>query len=220
MRVFAGGDAKLMIALGAILPFSESFFSNIKIYLLFLCIFFVTGSLYGFVYSFVLASKNFRRFKSEFLKQAKSEKKRAFIFFILGGVLLLLGFIEFFFVYFSFVFFAFPVLYVYAKSVEEGSMIHQVKPSELTEGDWLYADLKIGKKTIKAKWDGLSKREIEIIKKKFKKVRIKKGIPFVPVFFVSFLVFIAVCAYFPFEAYGILLGSHIFPLGLSIFSIF
>ena len=35
-RMFAGGDAKLMIALGPILAFTNNFFVNLEIYLLFL----------------------------------------------------------------------------------------------------------------------------------------------------------------------------------------
>src|SRR4030042_2231394 len=99
-------------------------------------------------------------------------------------------------------------------------MIKNLEVSKLTEGDWLYKDLKIGNKTIKAKWDGLSESEIKMIKKKFRKVKIKQGIPFVPVFLISFIVLVWLYFYFPFETYGILLGSHIFPLGLSTISTF
>jgi len=220
LRIFAGGDAKLMIALGTILPFSGSFSTNLKVYVLFFCLFFITGAIYGILSSIFLVFRNFKRFKIEFLKQIKSNKKFFCISFTMGIFIVLISFLEFFFIYFSLIIFAFPFLYVYAKSVEEGSMIYKVKVKELTEGDWLYKDLKIGKKVIEAKWEGLSRSEINLIKKKFKQVEIKKGIPFVPVFLISFLILVLSYLFFPFENYGILLGSHMFPLGLSIFSVF
>jgi Flp pilus assembly protein protease CpaA len=220
IRVFAGGDAKLMIALGAILPFSDDFFINLEFYALFLCIFFITGAIYGLVYSLILTLRNIRKFKKEFSRQIKLNKKLIYILLMAGLFILSLGFFENIFVYFGLLVFVFPFLYIYAKSVEEGIMILDLESSKLSEGDWLYRDLKIGKKVIKASWDGLSKADIKAIKKKFKKVKIKQGIPFIPVFLISFIIFVLLYIYFPFEYYGILFGSHIFPLGLSIFSIF
>jgi Flp pilus assembly protein protease CpaA len=220
MRVFAGGDAKLMIALGAILPFSDNFFVNIKFYALFLCTFFITGAIYGLIYSLVLTLKNIGKFKKEFSKQFKYNKKIIYLLFIFGLIVFFLGFFENIFIYFGLLICVFPFLYIYAKAIEESIMVLDLNSSKLTEGDWLYKDLKIGKNIIMANWDGLSKSDIMKIKKKFRKVKIKQGIPFIPVFLISFILFVLLSIYFSFEHYGILLGSHIFPLGLFIFSIF
>src|SRR3990167_9433132 len=46
-RMFSGGDAKLMIALGTILPMSESFFINIGNFAMFFILFLFTGAAYG-----------------------------------------------------------------------------------------------------------------------------------------------------------------------------
>ena len=54
----------------------------------------------------------------------------------------------------------------------------------------IYKDLKIGNKTIKAKWEGLRKEEIARIKKKYKAILVRQGIPFAPVFLISFLILI------------------------------
>jgi Flp pilus assembly protein protease CpaA len=217
LKIFAGGDAKLMISLGAILPFSSNFIINLKIYALFFCVFFVTGAIYGILFSLILVLRNFKKFIKEFSKQFKINKKICFIFFISGILVLCFGFFERFMVYFGLLIFFFPFLYIYAKSVEEGMMILNLDVSKLTEGDWLYKDLKVGKKVIRAKWDGLSNKEIREIRKRFNKVKIKQGIPFVPVFLISFIILILICLYFPFENYGILLGSHILPFDFSIF---
>lgn len=218
LRIFAGGDAKLMIALGAILPFSNNFITNVKIYILFLSIFFIVGSIYGIFYSIVLMLKNFKSFKKEFSKQFKLNKKLFYVSFILFIIIFLLSFLEHTFFYFSIILVLFPFLYIYSKAVEEGGMIFNVKTLELTEGDWLYSDVKVGKRIIKAKWDGVDKREITFLKKHLKFVRIKKGIPFIPVFLISFIVLLLIFLYFPLENYGVLLGNHIFSLDFSIFS--
>lgn len=56
-RMFAGGDAKLMIALGAILPFSDNFSVNFNIFIWFFLLFIFIGSIYGFIWSAYLAVK-------------------------------------------------------------------------------------------------------------------------------------------------------------------
>ena len=80
-----------------------------------------------------------------------------------------------------------------AKSVEESFMIKNINARNLREGDWLYHDLKIGKKVIKASFEGLSKKDIELIQKHYKnkkKIVVKEGIPFVPVFLIIFILFL------------------------------
>jgi len=69
-------------------------------------------------------------------------------------------------------------------------MFQIIPVSQLKEGDWLFENLKKGKFFMKAKWEGLSSKDIQLIKKKFKKVKIKQGIPFVPAFLIGFILFI------------------------------
>ena len=51
-----------------------------------------------------------------------------------------------------------------------------------------YGNIKVGKKIIRADWNGLTKENINLLKKRYKTVLIKQGIPFVPVFFITFLI--------------------------------
>src|SRR3989344_5997676 len=51
-KMFAGGDAKLLIALGAVLPVSESFYDNLEGFLFFLAIFLLVGAFYSIIVSF------------------------------------------------------------------------------------------------------------------------------------------------------------------------
>lgn len=188
-RMFAGGDAKLMIALGAVLPFSEIFSINIKIFTLFFLAFLISGAVYGLGWSVFLGVKNFKEFKKHFFKIWKKNQKLVVFVMMFGGLLIIIGLI------FSIVLipllssliFLLPILYVYAKAVDEACMIKKIRTSQLTEGDWLYNNVKVGRKLIKAKWDGVSKKDIQLIKKKFRVVKIRQGIPFTPVFLISFL---------------------------------
>jgi len=183
-RLFAGGDAKLFIAMGAILPLSINWMVNFKIFGAFILLFFLTGSIYAFIWSFVLMFKRWTEFKKEFLKQWKVYR-RLFIFaliFVLLWMIVVFLTSQIGFILIGLVVLLFPFLFIYAKSIEEVCMIKLVKSNEVTIGDWLYQDIKIGRKTIKACWDGISKKELELIKKNGKKVLIKQGIPFTPSF--------------------------------------
>ncbi|MCK5624534.1 prepilin peptidase [Candidatus Pacearchaeota archaeon] len=188
-KMFAGGDAKLMIALGAILPFSTVLNENLKIFLLFFVLFLLIGAVYSILTSIYLSFINFKKFKKEFLKQFKKNKKLTIFVLFVALVLIAFGFSDNLFFVLGIMMFVLPYLYIYVKSVDESCMVRKVKSNKLTEGDWLYKDLKIGKRIIKAKWDGLSQAEIKLIQKKFNYVTIRNGIPFTPVFLISFIIF-------------------------------
>lgn len=198
-RVFAGGDAKLMIALGTILPVSSSFFTNLRYFVLFLLIFFFVGTIYGLIWSFCLVFKNIRAFKNKFKQLFK--KKRSFIFIImfLGLIFMVLGFYQSILFFLGLLIFISPYFFVYAKAIDEAAMIKRVNTKDLREGDWLYSRIKIGRRYIEPSWEGLSKKQVSDIKKKYRFVKIRQGVVFVPVFLISFIVFV----------YGILLGSRI-----------
>ncbi len=188
-RMFAGGDAKLLFALGAILPFSNSFTVNLKIFILFLILFLFSGAVYGAFVSIVLIFKNFRKFKKEFAKQFKQMKTLFTISLFLALFFIILGFSDSFMVYFGILIFIIPYFYASAKSLDEVCMIKKISAKNLTEGDWLYKDVKVGNRIIKKSWDGLTKEEINLLKKE-KYVLVRQGIPFSPAFLIAFLVLI------------------------------
>lgn len=189
-KLFAGGDAKLMIALGVILPFSNNFSLNLEIFVNFLLIFLFVGAIYSIVISLSVSLRNFKKFKKEFGKQLKKNKRLIYLLLVFGLVFMAFGFLESLFFFLGLLLFLIPYLYVYAKAVDESSMIKNLETSRLMEGDWLYKDVRIGKKTIRAKWEGLNKKEITTIKKNHKKVLIRYGMPFSPVFLISFIILI------------------------------
>ncbi len=189
-RFFAGGDAKLLISLGAILPFSETFSINLKIFVGFLFIFLFVGMIYSMTSSVYFSLRNFKRFKKEFSVQLRKNKKLLYPILLLGLIIMAFGFYENLFFFFGILVFVLPYFYVYAKAVDEACMVRKIKTNQLTEGDWLYRDIRVGKKTIKAKWEGLKKEEIKKLRKKYKTISIRYGIPFSLVFFISFLILI------------------------------
>jgi len=187
-KLFAGGDAKLMIALGAVLPFSGSISTNLKIFLMFILLFLFAGGFYGFVWSIVLSLENFSSFKKEFTGYFRKNKIKICFAMCVGLMLMILGFLEIALFFFGVLIFFFSYLYVYTKAVDESCMVKRVFSKDLTEGDWLYEDVRVGGRLIKANWAGLSRDEISTIRKYKKKIKIRRGIPFVPVFLISFAI--------------------------------
>jgi hypothetical protein len=87
---------------------------------------------------------------------------------------------------FGIFFFIIPYFYLYVKAVDEACMVRKIKTDKLTLGDWLYKDVKVGKKVVKATWDGLTEKDLKLLKKK-KFVYIRYGVQFTPVFLISFI---------------------------------
>ncbi|MCK9568291.1 A24 family peptidase [Candidatus Pacearchaeota archaeon] len=189
-RLFAGGDAKMMIALGAILPISSRFFSNVQIFLNFLLIFLLSGFVYTIIMSIILCVKNFKKFRKEFANQLYQKRKLSYLSLVTGIFFLLIGFWNVIFIFVGLLFFVTFYLYIYSKSIDESSMIKTIPTTKLREGDWLYSNVKIGNKVIKAKWDGVSNREIREIMKKHNEVKVREGIVFSPVFLIAFILWI------------------------------
>jgi Flp pilus assembly protein protease CpaA len=188
-HIFAGGDAKLMIAFGAILPFSKSFLINVRLFVLFFMLFLIVGMIYGLIFSFVLMIKNWKSFKREFINQLSKFKKRIFYVLLIGLIFMGLGFFEPISFCLGIFIFGLPYVFIFSKAIDEACMVKKIKTSLLTEGDWLYKDVLINDKKVKARWEGVSKEDIKLLQK-HKEVIIKQGIAFAPVFLISFILLV------------------------------
>jgi len=189
-RLFAGGDAKLVMALGVVFPLSYNWIINFKIFGLFILFFLIGGSIYSLIWAFYLMIYNWKRFSKEFSKQFKKYKKMFLVALVF--VLLWVGFSfiisQVAFVLIGLVILLFPLLFMFAKSIEESCMVKRLSPDKITEGDWLYEDIFVGDKKIKSTWEGVSKRELKLIQRKVKKkILVKYGIPFTPSFLFGFI---------------------------------
>lgn len=198
-RMFAGGDAKLLMALGVVLPLSLSWQINLTLLILFLTFFLLAGSLYGLVYSLFLTFANFNKFIKEFSKQFKKNKPLILILNLILAIVFILFLFFNFYVGLSLVAILFfsPYLFLYAKAVEDSCMEYNVPISKLTIGDWTTRPIKAGKKIIKPNWEGLSEEELKSIKKYCNgSVLVKQGIPFVPTFLIAFILMILFLNFF------------------------
>jgi Flp pilus assembly protein protease CpaA len=188
-RVFAGGDAKLLMGLGAILPLSMFFYSNLLLLASFILILFFVGSIYGMMYSIVMVLGNRGKFYIEFSRQFRRKRDLiwvALVFAVLN-LFLVLYMQESILFLFPLIIFVLPFLFIYAKAIEESCMVKEVKGKDVTIGDWLYEPVKIGRKVIMPYWEGVSEEDVRLLKKSRKRIKIKYGIPFVPVFFLAFI---------------------------------
>ena len=205
-RMFAGGDAKLLMGLGAIIPI-ESFSDLAIVGFGFIFLLFFVGSIYSLIYSLFLVWGSYRKFSLEFSKNIKNKNiRRSFFPLVVISIVLLLAFIifnvELMFLIFGILIAIFTlVLFVYAKSLDK-CMIKKVSPWKLTEGDWIVGDIKIRGGVIKKTVHGLSKEDIIKLRKIGKEILIKEGIPFTPAFLIALLVMV-----FFFSALKAYLGS-------------
>ncbi len=202
LKQWGGGDTKLLIGIGILIPFYPKTLLNyfnpnldMPFLLIFIMNLMIVGGIYGLIMAFYYAIINKKKFYKEFLflfKKNKAfleivspifilflfltlfvEKDYRWMFFLLSALILLL-----------------PYLFLLMKAVENSSMYRKVKIKDLREGDWLSGDIKYRKKIIyKPKYYGITKEEIKMLKKyKIKDVIIKEGFAFIPSFFFGFLI--------------------------------
>lgn len=182
-RVFAGGDAKLLMGLGTFVP-GTSFSSVISNSLLTVFSLLLIGAIYSIIFSLFIVMKN----KKRFIEKMKTNKKMYFYIIPIILVLFILFYTANIREYGILAFLSIALLlYPYLKSVDS-NMIKLYNPKELKEGDWLTNDIIVKGKTISASVNGLSKKDILLLIKNKRKVEIKEGIPFVPAFLITFLI--------------------------------
>lgn len=196
-RLFGGGDVKLMMALGAILPFFSTFSENLKVLLFFV----FALLLVGFVYSLLIVIINTFFHWKPFMKRFSFHfRKYRFLVFSLAGLGVLVVILSFFIAFpgftfnplslFGILFIFFPFFAVYVTAVEHASFVYEMPPKKLVEGDSLYKDVVVQGKKIKASSLGLNTSEIHLLRKHKKSVLVVTGVPFVPVFLITFVLWV------------------------------
>jgi len=193
--VWGGGDAKMLIGLGALLATVPNFvfMQNFPIAWPFLITMWTNtllfGALIGFVGTSYLAAKHFSGFKKEFEKIFEKYK-----LFLIPAIILFP--VAYYFnktsIIFVFVLFILFVLFLVFKSVENACMFKFIRPKKLVEGDWVVDEIKIADVRYKPDKSGIEKKDIlELVELerlgKLDKVKIKEGLPYVPAFFLGLL---------------------------------
>ena len=199
---WGGGDSKILMGLGAMIGLDVSFKSPQFLLGFFINALFV-GAIYGISWSIFLAFKNKKKFLKEF-KKILLEKNIVRIKNLIGICSILLVLTGMFFIklypmkilILSLAFLILITFYlsIFVKAIEKSCMYKLVEPSKLTEGDWIAKDVIINEQYICGPKDlGIEKKQIKKLiefynKGKVKNILIKEGIPFVPSFFVAFVV--------------------------------
>jgi len=195
-RQWGGGNAKLLMGLGAVFatrptflsgdwPFLADFFVNLV----------VIGALYGFLWSFILFLKNRKKVFSEMKKVMQRKKILRLVFSTICLILFIVVIFLFsgiqrliFLIVLAVIFFGFYFL-ILLRAVEKVCMFRYISPFKLTEGDWIAKDVRINQRVVcKSTSLGITKKQISLLKKsKVKKVLVKEGIAFVPSFLLALI---------------------------------
>ncbi|MCK4521835.1 MAG: prepilin peptidase [Nanoarchaeota archaeon] len=193
---WGGGDSKLLMGLGALIGLRFTLNNELTAFMVNLLI---VGAVYGLLYSLVLVLINRKRFLRELKKHLHSIARTRKIMMILFLILVLASaimqnlYLRLLIIALIVVVYSSFYLIMLVKIVEKACMLKYVKPSELTEGEWIAKDIIINKKRITGPKDlGIEKKQIKQLinfykKGKIKKVLIKIGMPFVPSFLVAYI---------------------------------
>ena len=196
-RAFAGGDAKLLMGLGAVLPFA-SYSSYALLSFVFILLLFGLGAVYSLIYTAFLAMQNKKDFVRAFNKEISVLRSGKVALLLIGGIIVfaVIAFVITNSIVYSILAIAFVlfsiILLFYTKAIEKACFVKLVKPQLLTEGDWLVRDVLVGGKTIKASVHGLNKKDILLLKKYNKNIFVKYGVPFAPAFLFALIGFLIV----------------------------
>lgn len=192
---WGGGDAKLLMALGALIGFQPnllSFGTSYIVNLIFI------GGIWGLLWSIWLAlhekKKTWKTFK-ELRQEPKYRSLRA-ASIIATVILLIVSFLwseaQIELVILAILVYLLASLTIFTKSVELSAMQRWVSPQVLTEGDWLVQSVRVGGAVVRPMKTGLQQNQVELLQKLYKqkkisKVLVKYGVPFVPAFLFAFL---------------------------------
>ncbi len=201
---WGGGDSKILMGLGALIGI-DIFSKNFPFLASFLINAMLIGALYGILWSFYLIFKNRKKFLKALKKNLINKKtvKIKKIILAIFAILVLIAilapdkFLRLTFFYLSIISILTFYLWISIKAVEKSCMLKHVRPTELTEGDWIAKEIKVDGKYVTGPKDlGIEKKQIKKLialykKRKVNKILIKEGIPFVPSFFIAFIVTLA-----------------------------
>lgn len=192
--IWGGGDSKLLMGLGAIIGIER--FDTLPFLFIFILAAFIVSGIYGFFYAVYLASRHWKNFKKEF--NEINARKHVFIARIVSDIILVLAVINF---YSNRQFYSLMIVvsitviflairsWVLMKAVEKSALITHKKTKDLVEGDWIVKEIKVkGRRICGPKDLGITKHQIELLKiHRVKSVLVKDGIPFVPSFFIAYI---------------------------------
>lgn len=184
MKVFSGGDCKLLFALTPLFV-SVDLFSSFKNVILFCLLLLFVGAVYGLFWIIYLFFKDFKKNKIDLAKSLRKNKwYLCLIFFMLP-----LGFLDTSFFILVFIILFTVILFFLSKAVEKNSLSRSVHPRDLREGDWLEKRISFKGKIFNPSFEGLSLDDIKLLRNYPRHIRVRDGVPYAPVFLVSWIIF-------------------------------
>lgn len=201
---WGGGDAKMLMGIGAVLGIDIRYFwmTGIELPLFFTVILsiFIAGTFYGIMYGNYLIFSHFKEFKKGFISRIKEPKivkiRTAIIIIviILGSIALFTQdkYLQLIIGLITIMIFGGFYMVIIGKLIETVCMIKSMKVKDLTEGEWIAKNVVIKGKIICSPKDlGISNEQITTLKKlKIRTVIIKEGIPFIPGFLLGYIIII------------------------------
>jgi len=178
---WGGGDTKLLIGVAAMLPtFHTTVFPFI---LTFTFNLFFLGGAYAILIMTYLSFKHWKQ-----IVKISPIAKTLLIFLAISFTLPFLV-QNIFFIFIPILTLGITITHL-ALIIQKHFFVKKIRPSQLTEGDWIAKDLKIGNKTIyKVRKIGVLDKDIQKIRKHYNKsIEIKTGIAFGPSFLFSILI--------------------------------
>lgn len=190
-RQWGGGDSKLLMAVGVLIGYDYALPLVKNQMFWFLICLLLAGAVYGLLFIFYFAIRDRRKVLTKAKELFRQGKNWQLIFLLLEIFFLVFSLAAYFYLAKNIIFLSlillppvFYVLFLLTKAVEEISFIKEVKPEQLTEGDWLAEEIH-GHKFSRL---GLEKEEIKKLQSMgLHSIKIKTGIPFVPSFLLAYL---------------------------------
>ncbi|MDD5181737.1 MAG: A24 family peptidase [Candidatus Nanoarchaeia archaeon] len=187
---WGGGDVKVMMGLSVLLswfpwgtlPFFVDFFLNSLI----------IGAFYGLISVCLIGILHWDKLRKQLLTV-----DYVLLPAIVIAVILVFRFVPLLFAILISLIIVAVGLFRYFRVIESNFLNKEIDVEQLTEGDWLLHDVKVGGKNVVKKRDvGLLTEDLKKLRQlkrqgKLKKVSIKVGIPFVPAFLISLIVTLA-----------------------------
>ncbi|MFH0868990.1 MAG: A24 family peptidase [archaeon] len=196
MGVWGGGDAKLFVGYGALLPVFVPAVSAPWPWLVTLWVnTLVFGVVFGILGAIFLAFKYRVKFIPELRNQVRKNRIALYIapaFLVFPFLMYSLNLSVDVFAL-SFLLVLFPIVYIILKAVEGACMFKHLPPSKLVEGDWVVEEVHVGNYSYKPSKSGIEKKDIEKLVElekhgKLKQIKVKEGMPYVPALLTGLIV--------------------------------
>lgn len=199
---WGGADAKMLMGIGALQGVdikSLFLYGEIPLFFVTFLTILLAGSIYGLIYIIVLFVKDWHKIRTEWtkkLREPSSIKIRTTIFFFIAIIFLTsiflinLFLLKIFLQLFAILLFVGMHTLFLVDVIEKVCMIKNVKIKDLTEGDWIVKEIKVGNKCVCGPKDlGITLEQIKKLKElKIKNVLVKYGVPFIPGFLIGFII--------------------------------